>query len=95
MVLSIILKADEPVFQVCLWMATGLFIFSFCVYVVRYLNAIRRSPPPSDRALSTGPPTESAEKTSSPEETPPSDAELRLSGNTNPLARMKVFPSIR
>lgn len=45
-VLSVILKADPPVLNVCLWMATGLFVFSFAVYLVRYLNAIRRSPPP-------------------------------------------------
>lgn len=48
LILSVILKADPPVFQVCLWMATGLFVFSFGVYVVRYLNAVRRSPPPRD-----------------------------------------------
>lgn len=47
-VLSVILKADLPVLTVCLWMATGLFVFSFGVYVVRYLNAIQRSPPPQD-----------------------------------------------
>jgi len=45
-VLGVILKADPPVLNVCLWMATGLFVFSFGVYLVRYLNAIRRSPPP-------------------------------------------------
>lgn len=45
-VLAVILKADPPVLKVCLWMATGLFIFSFGVYVVRYLNALQRTPPP-------------------------------------------------
>ncbi len=45
-VLSVILKADPPVFKVCLWMATGLFLFSFVLYVIRYLTALR-SPPPS------------------------------------------------
>jgi CDP-diacylglycerol--glycerol-3-phosphate 3-phosphatidyltransferase len=44
-VLSVILKADPPVLNVCLWMATGLFAFSFLLYVIRYLNAIRRPPP--------------------------------------------------
>ena len=47
-VVSVILKADAPVLNVCLWMATGLFVFSFGVYLVRYLNAVRRSPPPPD-----------------------------------------------
>lgn len=46
-ILSVVLKADSPVFKVCLWMATGLFLFSFLLYVIRYLNAIRR--PPSSR----------------------------------------------
>jgi CDP-diacylglycerol--glycerol-3-phosphate 3-phosphatidyltransferase len=53
-VLSVILKADPPVLNVCLWMATGLFVFSFGVYVVRYLNAIRRSPPPRGPAAPAG-----------------------------------------
>lgn len=52
-VLSVILRADLAVFQVCLWMATGLFVFSFGVYLVRYLNAIRRSPPSRDRSDSS------------------------------------------
>ncbi len=46
LILSVILRADPAVFQVCLWMATGLFVFSFGIYLVRYLNAVRRSPPP-------------------------------------------------
>lgn len=41
-VLSVILKADPPVFKVCLWMTTGLFFLSFVLYVIRYLNIIRR-----------------------------------------------------
>jgi CDP-diacylglycerol--glycerol-3-phosphate 3-phosphatidyltransferase len=49
-VLAVILKADPPVLNVCLWMATGLFVFSFGVYVVRYLNALRRPPPSPDRS---------------------------------------------
>ncbi len=40
-VLSVILKADPPVFKVCLWMTTGLFFLSFVLYVIRYLNIIR------------------------------------------------------
>jgi CDP-diacylglycerol--glycerol-3-phosphate 3-phosphatidyltransferase len=44
-VLSVILKADPPILKVCLWMATGLFAFSFLLYVIRYLNAIRQPPP--------------------------------------------------
>lgn len=49
-VLSVILKADPPVLNVCLWMTTGLFLLSFVVYVVRYVSLIRRhSPPPGNR----------------------------------------------
>ena len=47
-VLSIILKADPPVLNVCLWMATGLFVFSFGLYVVRYVRAVRESPSGAD-----------------------------------------------
>ena len=47
-VLSVILKADPPVLNVCLWMATGLFVFSFGVYVVRYVNTIRQPPSSAD-----------------------------------------------
>jgi len=85
-VLSIILKADEPVFNVCLWMATGLFIFSFGVYLVRYLNAVRRSPPPSDRAPSAEDTADSPEEPPSTEEPSPSNAERRLS------SRSAAFP---
>lgn len=42
-ILSVILKADPPVFRVCLWMAAGLFLFSFLLYVLRYLKAIREA----------------------------------------------------
>jgi len=67
-VVSVILKADLPIFNVCLWMSAGLFVFSFGVYVVRYLNAIRRAPPPqqehaSDTA-SDAPTTSSSEASS-------------------------------
>jgi len=44
-ILCVILKADPPVFKVCFWMTTGLFLFSFLLYVVRYLSIIRQSPP--------------------------------------------------
>jgi CDP-diacylglycerol--glycerol-3-phosphate 3-phosphatidyltransferase len=64
-VVSVILKADPPVLNVCLWMSTGLFVFSFGVYVVRYLNAIRRAPPPRQDAPSDPVSDESA--SSSPE----------------------------
>jgi CDP-diacylglycerol--glycerol-3-phosphate 3-phosphatidyltransferase len=47
-VLSIILKADPPILNVCLWMATGLFVFSFGLYVVRYVHAVRSPPSGTD-----------------------------------------------
>jgi len=66
-VLSVILEADPPVLNVCLWMTTGLFVFSLGVYVVRYLNALRR-PPPSSGAGRSGP----NKAASAPEQRPPS-----------------------
>lgn len=47
-ILAVVLKADSPVLNVCLWMTVGLFLLSFAVYVVRYLNALRRPPPSPD-----------------------------------------------
>ena len=74
-VLAAILKADLPVFNVCLWMATGLFVFSFGVYVVRYLNAIRRSPPPRDR------PAAPADRSESSTDDPAADASAAASSS--------------
>jgi len=44
-VLAAMLKADPPVVQFCVWMTTMLLALSFVVYLVRYLNAARRTPP--------------------------------------------------
>lgn len=66
-VVSVILKADPPVLNVCLWMATGLFVFSFGVYLVRYLNALRRPPPPDAR-------DSAGDGAAAPPEDAPSDA---------------------
>jgi CDP-diacylglycerol--glycerol-3-phosphate 3-phosphatidyltransferase len=73
-VVSVILKADPPVLNVCLWMATGLFVFSFGVYVVRYLNAVRRSPPPRNRpdAADETPPSTDASAADAPTAADPS-----------------------
>ena len=79
-VLSVILKADQPILDVCLWMATGLFVFSFAVYLVRYLNAIRRSPPPPDRSPSDKQSSDATGGSSDTDETAPSEAGARLAG---------------
>lgn len=42
-VLSVILKADPPVFNVCLWMTSGLLMLSLLVYLIRAVGLIRRS----------------------------------------------------
>jgi CDP-diacylglycerol--glycerol-3-phosphate 3-phosphatidyltransferase len=52
-ILSVILKADPPVFKVCLWMATGLFLFSSVLYVIRYLTVVRSPPPSQDSGGAT------------------------------------------
>jgi len=70
-VLAVILKADPPVLNVCLWMATGLFVFSFGVYVVRYLNAIRRPPPSPDRSAG---PSEASTDARDPDASAPADS---------------------
>jgi CDP-diacylglycerol--glycerol-3-phosphate 3-phosphatidyltransferase len=48
-VVAAVLKADAPVMDVCMWMSAGLLVFSFLVYVIRYLNMVRRPPPPARR----------------------------------------------
>jgi CDP-diacylglycerol--glycerol-3-phosphate 3-phosphatidyltransferase len=53
-VVAAILKADPPVLNVCLWMSAGLLVFSFLVYVIRYLNMVRRPPPPARRGEAAG-----------------------------------------
>lgn len=73
-VVSVILKADLPIFNVCLWMATGLFVFSFGVYLVRYLNALRRTPPPQQDAPSD---TATDDSSSTTSEASPSVAATR------------------
>ncbi|MFB6231023.1 MAG: CDP-alcohol phosphatidyltransferase family protein [Salinibacter sp.] len=45
-VLSIVLEADPPVLNVCLWTTTGLLLISFVVYVIRYLSLLRQHSPP-------------------------------------------------
>ncbi|WP_118827106.1 CDP-alcohol phosphatidyltransferase family protein [Salinibacter ruber] len=54
-ILSVILRADPPVFRVCLWMATGLFVFSFLLYVVRYLQATRNAEGATPDSVPQGP----------------------------------------
>jgi CDP-diacylglycerol--glycerol-3-phosphate 3-phosphatidyltransferase len=73
-VVSVILKADAPVLNVCLWMATGLFVFSFGVYLVRYLNAVRRSPPPPDGSDSASDRASPSNADAEPDGAPPSGA---------------------
>jgi len=91
-VLAVILKADPPVLNVCLWMATGLFVFSFGVYVVRYLNAVRRPPPSPDRPdAETASPDASTEDPASGSSTPAgSSAMTALTGGGTLLEPRRV-----
>jgi CDP-diacylglycerol--glycerol-3-phosphate 3-phosphatidyltransferase len=93
-VLAVILKADQPVLDVCLWMATGLFVFSFGVYLVRYLNAIRRSPPPPDRSASDGRSSNPAADTSDAADTASSEADARVAGTGPSLERSLSIRSL-
>ncbi len=53
-VLAAVLKADPPVMQFCVWMTTALLALSFVVYLIRYLNAARRTPPPQPMPADEG-----------------------------------------
>lgn len=94
-VLAVILKADPPVLNVCLWMATGLFVFSFGVYVVRYLNALRRSPPPQGRSGSS---VEAPDDTASPStgleaSVPEAGSRVQSMGGSHPFASSLLVSS--
>lgn len=69
-VLSIILGADPPVLNVCLWMATGLFVFSFGLYVVRYVSTIWHTPSGTDPDVPPSGNTASGPASSSDAEAP-------------------------
>ena len=45
-VLAALLRADEPVLAACLWITTGLLLYSFVLYAVRFARLIRRGPAP-------------------------------------------------
>lgn len=94
-VLAVILKADPPVLNVCLWMATGLFVFSFGVYVVRYLNALRRSPPPQGRSGSSVEASGDAAAPSTGRETsvPEAGSRVQSMGGSHPFASSLLVSS--
>ena len=78
-VLAAVLKADPPVMQFCVWMTTAMLVISFGVYVVRYLNAVSRTPPPSggEPSASDEAPSADAETDAKPDAEPtdaPTDA---------------------
>jgi hypothetical protein len=75
-------------------MATGLFVFSFGVYLVRYLNAIRRSPPPPDRSASDGRSSNPAADTSDAADTASSEADARVAGTGPSLERSLSIRSL-
>jgi CDP-diacylglycerol--glycerol-3-phosphate 3-phosphatidyltransferase len=79
-VLAAILRADPPVMNVCLWMATGLLVFSFVIYVIRYLNMIRRPPPPSQRDSEASSNTPSTTGSDTTDEPPTTTASALLQG---------------
>lgn len=60
-VLAAVLQADGPVLNVCFWMTVGLLVFSFVVYLVRYLRMPpppRPAPPASLASQSDGSPSD-------------------------------------
>lgn len=52
-ILGALLKADPPVMQSAIWITAALFIYSFVLYVVRFISLMSRKPAevaPHDRA---------------------------------------------
>ena len=85
-VLAAVLKADPPVMQFCVWMTTTLLALSFVVYLIRYLNAARRTPPPmpTDEAI----PKESVATVSSEDLDEASDASF-VPARSGPLTETR------
>ncbi len=47
-VLAALLKADPPILQFCIWLTLALMLYSFALYVLRYLKLWRTDPTPTD-----------------------------------------------
>ena len=43
-VLAALMRADEPVLQACVWITTGLLVYSFILYAVRFTHLMRLGP---------------------------------------------------
>ena len=43
-ILGALLKADPPVMQVCIWVTSALFVYSFVLYVIRFISLMREEP---------------------------------------------------
>ena len=49
-VLGALLKADPPIMQALIWITSALFIYSFVLYIVRFLSLMRGKPNPEARS---------------------------------------------
>ena len=43
-ILAALMRADEPVLQACVWITTGLLLYSFILYAVRFTHLMRLGP---------------------------------------------------
>ena len=54
-VLAALLKADPPVMQFCIWTTLALMLYSYALYVLRYLRLWRLGPDPAEADGESGP----------------------------------------
>ena len=47
-VLAALLKADAPILQFCIWLTLALMLYSFALYLLRYLKLWRTAPAPAE-----------------------------------------------
>ncbi len=61
-VLAALLKADPPVMQFCIWTTLALMLYSYTLYVLRYLRLWRLGPDPTESDADGGPTVASLEQ---------------------------------
>ena len=54
-ILAALLKADPPVLQFCIWLTLALMLYSFTLYILRYLRFWRMGPTDADADGDSGP----------------------------------------
>jgi CDP-diacylglycerol--glycerol-3-phosphate 3-phosphatidyltransferase len=52
-VLAALMRADAPILNFCIWVATGLLVYSFILYAIRWVRLMRTGSLPEDIMSST------------------------------------------